>query len=111
MESEDEEVVVESHVHPTQWAIQRTEVGSNVKCLAYIKGHGRHGPCHKPIPGSNKGLAAPCFFTERSHKNGVTQQYAYFCPTDSCHMWTPDNSLKPWPPTLMLTTSHMSDTT
>ena len=69
-----------------------------MKCLAFIKGQGKNGVCHKPIPGSSKGVPAPCFFAERSHRNGVMPQYAYFCPTYSCHTWTPDNALKPWPP-------------
>lgn len=95
---EEVKEVIESDVHPTLWAIRRTNVGSKVKCLAFIKGQNRNSVCHKPIPGSSNGVPAPCFFAERAHKNGVTAQFAYFCPTDSCHTWTPDHSLKPWPP-------------
>lgn len=91
----NERVVLEIDVYSTLWAIQRTLVDSNVKCLGFIKGQGKNRVCHKPILGSSKGMPAPCFFAEKSHRNGVTPQYVYFCPTDSCHTWTPDNSLKP----------------
>ncbi|MCO5561049.1 hypothetical protein L7F22_014670 [Adiantum nelumboides] len=86
--------VDEINIHPSRWAIRRTNPGSAVRCQGYLQDKGRK--CNELIDQKGRlgllGVPAPCFqgmvkITATMEK----KQFVWFCGDDVDHTKDPSN--------------------